>query len=98
MPATNAQNAKSAIFAESKMTPIRLKQVIHCLGATVRNDELQPISDPVLMLSLKAQDEQIYLLPLSEQGAARIWELISYWRQARDLLSEQESPKPTKLQ
>jgi hypothetical protein len=28
------------------MTPIQLKQVVDCMGATVRNDERQPISDP----------------------------------------------------
>ena len=65
------------------MTPIQLKQVVDCMGATVRNDELQPTSDPPLTLSLKAQDGQIYLLPLSERGAARLWEVISLWRQGQ---------------
>jgi hypothetical protein len=41
------------------MTPIVLTQVIDCLGATVRNDRLQPTSDPPLTLSLKAKDKQI---------------------------------------
>jgi len=48
------------------MTPIVLTQVIDCLGATVRNDRLQPTSDPPLTLSLKAKDKRIYVLPLSE--------------------------------
>ena len=65
------------------MTPILLKQVVDCMGATVRNDELQPTSDPPLTVSLKAQDGQIYLLPLSERGAARLWEVISFWRQGQ---------------
>jgi hypothetical protein len=64
------------------MTPITLKQVIDCMGATLRNDKVQPATDPPLTLSLKAQDGQIYLLPLSERGAERLWETISYWRQA----------------
>jgi hypothetical protein len=51
------------------MTPIVLTQVIDCLGATVRNDALQPPSDPPLTLSLKAKGKQIYVLPLSERGA-----------------------------
>jgi hypothetical protein len=68
------------------MTPITLKQVTDCMGATLRNDELQPTSDPVLMLSPKAQDEQIYIL--SERGAAWLWEAIPYWRQARGFVSE----------
>jgi hypothetical protein len=63
------------------MTPITLKEVIDCMGATLRNDQLQPTSDPVLTLSLKAPDGQIYLLPLSERGARRLWEAISYWKQ-----------------
>jgi hypothetical protein len=45
------------------------------MGATVRNDELQPISDPALTLSLKTQDEQMYILTLSERGAVRLWEV-----------------------
>jgi hypothetical protein len=65
------------------MTTIVLTQVIDCLGATVRNDRLQPTSDPPLMLSLKAQSGQIYVLPLSERGAARLWEVLSHWRQGR---------------
>jgi hypothetical protein len=65
------------------MTPITLKRVIDCLGATVRNDELQPASDPPLTLSLKAQDGEIYVLPLSELGAARLLEALSYWRQGQ---------------
>jgi hypothetical protein len=65
------------------MTPTVLIQVIDCLGATVRNDALQPTSDPPLTLSLKAKDKQIYVLPLSERGAVRLWEVLSDWRQTR---------------
>jgi hypothetical protein len=65
------------------MTPIVLTQVIDCLGAAVRNDKLQPTSDPPLTLSLKAKDKQIYVLPLSERGAVRLLEILSYWRQGR---------------
>jgi hypothetical protein len=65
------------------MTPIQLKQVVDCMGATVRNDDLQPASDPPLTLSLRAQDGQIYVLPLSERGAACVWEVISLWRQGQ---------------
>jgi hypothetical protein len=65
------------------MTPITLKQVNDCMGATLRNDELQPTTDPPLTLNLKDQDGQIYLLPLTERGAARLWEVLSYWHQGR---------------
>jgi hypothetical protein len=65
------------------MTPIQLKQVVDCMGATVRNDERQPTSDPPLTLSLRAQDGEVYVLPLSERGATRIWEVISLWRQGQ---------------
>jgi hypothetical protein len=65
------------------MTPITLKEVIDCMGATVRNDELQIPSDPPLMLSLKAKDKQIYILPLSERGAVRLLDVLSYWRQGQ---------------
>jgi hypothetical protein len=65
------------------MTPIVLTQVIDCLGATVRNDALQPPSDPPLTLSLKAKGKQIYVLPLSERGAVRLLEVLSSWRQGR---------------
>jgi hypothetical protein len=67
------------------MTAITLKRVIDCLGATVRNDELQPASDPPLTLSLKAQDGAIYVLPLSELGAVRLLEVLSYWHQGQRL-------------
>ena len=64
------------------MEPITLHQVVDCPGATIRNDALQPASDPILTLTLKAQDGQIYLLPLSERGAMGLWEVISSWRRA----------------
>jgi hypothetical protein len=57
------------------MTPIPLKQVIDCMGATIRNDEVQPTSDPPLTLSLRAQDGEIYVLPLSERGAVALGRL-----------------------
>jgi hypothetical protein len=56
------------------MTPIVLTQVIDCLGATVRNDRLQPTSDPPLTLSLKAKGKQIYVLPY------RSGELCGSWK------------------
>jgi hypothetical protein len=65
------------------MTPIQLKQVVDCMGAMVRNDECQPTSDPPLTLSLRAQDGEVYVLPLSERGAAGVWEVISLWRQGQ---------------
>jgi hypothetical protein len=37
------------------------------------------------MLSLKAQGGQIYVLPPSERGAARLLEVLSDWRQGRDV-------------
>jgi hypothetical protein len=80
------------------LEPITLKQVVDCFGAIVRNDELQPASDPILTLNLKAQDGQIYLVPLSERGAAELLVTILNWRQTRDYLSEQKSPGPTKRQ
>jgi hypothetical protein len=51
------------------MEPIILQQVVDCPGATIRNDALQPVSEPILTVTLKAQGGQLYLLPLSEQGA-----------------------------
>jgi hypothetical protein len=50
---------------------------------SLRNDQLQPTSDPPLTLSLRAQDGEVYVLPLSERGAARVWEVISLWRQGQ---------------
>jgi hypothetical protein len=55
------------------MTPIQLKQVVDCMGATVRNDELQPTNDPPLTLSLRARDGQIYLLPLFGARSRAPW-------------------------
>jgi hypothetical protein len=78
------------------MGPLILQRVVDCPGATIRNDRLQPASDPILTITLKAQDGQIYLLPLSERGAARLWAVISDWQRVRDLLSRQEPPEPTR--
>jgi hypothetical protein len=80
------------------MGPLILQPVVDCPGATIRNDALQPASDPILTLTLQSQDGQIYLLPLSEQGAARLLAVISDWRRARDLLSEQSPPEPARRQ
>jgi len=66
------------------MEPIILQQVVDCPGATIRNDALQPVSDPILTVTLKAQDGQLYLLPLSEQGARSLLEVISSWWRAPD--------------
>ncbi len=64
------------------MEPIILQQVVDCPGATIRNDALQPASEPILTVTLKAQNGQIYLLPLSEQGARSLFEVISSWWRA----------------
>jgi hypothetical protein len=66
------------------MEPIMLQQVVDCPGATIRNDALQPVSEPILTVTLKAQDGQLYLLPLSEQGAKSLLEVISSWWRAPD--------------
>lgn len=78
--------------------PILLPQIVSCGSGTVRNSALQPSTDPILQVTLQTQDGRIYLLPLSEKGCAQLWEVISNWRRARDFLSEQESPEPSKLQ
>jgi hypothetical protein len=62
------------------MEPIMLQQVVECPGATIRNNAIQPLTDPILIVTLKAQDGQIYLLPLSDRGAVGLWEVISSWR------------------
>jgi hypothetical protein len=80
------------------MEATRLAMVIDCSGGSIRNDALQPASDPILQLTLETQDGQCYLLPLSERGAARVFEVISNWRQSRDFLSELEPPEPAKRQ
>jgi hypothetical protein len=66
------------------MEPIILQQVVDCPGATIRNDALQPVTDPILTLTLKAQNGQLYLLPLSEEGARSLLQVISSWRRAPD--------------
>jgi hypothetical protein len=62
------------------MEPIMLQQVVDCPGATIRNDTIQPLTDPILTVTLKAKDGQIYLLPLSDRGAVSLLEVISSWR------------------
>jgi len=80
------------------MTAMLLPMMIDCSGSTLRNDELQPPTDPILTVCLKAQDGTYYLLPLSEAGIAKLFLVISDWRRVQDFLSEQEPPEPTKLQ
>jgi hypothetical protein len=36
------------------MEPIILQQVVDCPGATIRNDALQPVNEPILTVTLKA--------------------------------------------
>lgn len=80
------------------MTAITLPQIVECSGGSIANYAVQPATDPTLVVTMATQDGQIYLLPLSERGAAQLWEAISNWRQARDFLSEQEPPEPTTRQ
>ncbi len=80
------------------MTAILLPMMIDCSGSTLRNDELQPPTDPILTACLKAQDGTYYLLPLSEAGIVKLYQVISDWRRARDFLSELEPPEPAKRQ
>jgi hypothetical protein len=80
------------------MTPVLLPMIVNCTGSTLRNDDLQPPTDPILTACLVAQDGTYYLLPLSEAGIAKLFLVISDWRRARDFLSEREPPEPTKLQ
>ena len=80
------------------MTATKLPMMIDCSGGSIRNDALQPATDPILTVTLTAQDGTHYLLPLSEAGIAKLYQVISDWRRARDFLSELEPPEPTKRQ
>ena len=80
------------------MTATVLPMMVDCSGSTIRNDALQPLTDPILTVRLAPQDGTNYLLPLSELGTSRLFQLISDWRRARDFLSELQPPEPTKRQ
>ena len=64
------------------MTPIALKTVI-ASGQLFEITNLSHRAIHLVTLSLKAQGRQIYILPLSERGAAWLWEVLSDWRQTR---------------
>jgi hypothetical protein len=51
------------------MGPLILQPVVDCPGATIRNDALQPASDPTLTVTLQSQGGQIYLLPPFRAGS-----------------------------
>jgi len=80
------------------MTTINVPTIVDWLGTIQRNDEIQPPTDPILILKLKTQDGSQCFLPLSERGISRLWEAISEWRQVRNFLSTSEPPEPDKLQ
>jgi hypothetical protein len=80
------------------MTVTTLQTIVDCSGGSIRNDEIQPPTDPILVLTLEAQDGTVYLLPLSDRGAERLLQAISDSLQLQDSQSEQEPPEPTRLQ
>jgi hypothetical protein len=80
------------------MPATKLPTIVACPSAMIRNDQIQPPTDPILIVTLEAEDKSVYLLPLSEAGVSKLYQIVSDWRRGRDFLSEQEPPEPSKLQ
>ena len=80
------------------MTPIQLKQVVDCMGATVRNDQVQPTSDPPLTLQPESSRWRgVCFTTLGARSSPR-WEVISLWRQGQSFGdSEAFNREPTTL-
>jgi hypothetical protein len=93
--ARHAQNLDSNMgpaawgaFTRVRFTAGRPRRIVCRMGRT-----LAVLGSDGTGRALITQDGQIYVLPLSERGAARVWAVISDWRRARDLLSGQESQR-----
>jgi hypothetical protein len=69
-----------------------LPMVVDCSGGGLRNDEIQPPTDPILILTLKTQHGNYLRLPLSDRGVVRLWEAVAKWKQVQDFLSGSKPP------
>jgi len=80
------------------MTATKLPKMVACSGGSIRNDEIQPPTDPILILTLEAQDKSVYLLPLSDKVAESLLQVLASLPQLQDYLSELELPARPRLQ
>jgi hypothetical protein len=54
--------------------------------------------DAILTLTLKTEEGDRYLLPLSERAVTQLTEVITVWNRNRDFLAQEEFPTSTTLQ
>lgn len=50
---------------------------VFCIHRQPHDALLPDVATRLLTVTLQAQDAQIYVLPLSERGAGRLWAVIS---------------------
>jgi hypothetical protein len=75
----------------------KLPDMVACTGAVVVTSE-SGARDAILTLTLKTEEGDRYLLPLSERAVTQLTEVITVWNRNRDFLGQEEFPTPTTLQ
>jgi hypothetical protein len=75
----------------------KLPDMVACTGAVVVTSESWR-RDAILTLTLKTEEGDRYLLPLSERAVTQLTEVITVWTRNRHFLGQEQFPTPTTLQ
>jgi hypothetical protein len=75
---------------ERSMPVTKFPEMVACAGAVLASSESHV---PALTVTLKTEEGDRYMLPLSERAITQLSEVIKKWRRTRDFLDHQEVPE-----
>jgi hypothetical protein len=68
----------------------KLPAMAACAGAVLMSSDSRA-RDPTLTVTLKTEEGDRYMLPLSERAIAQLSEVLTKWRRMRDFVDHQEA-------
>ena len=74
------------------MPVTKFPEMVTCAGAVLASSESR-LRNPTLTVTLKTEEGDRYMLPLSERAITQLSEVITGWRRTRDFLDHQEVPE-----
>jgi hypothetical protein len=75
------------------MAVAKLPLAVACIGAVMCDADTAAV-ERTLTVTLKTEEGDRYLLPLSEQALRQLLEVVSAWRRAEDFADQPEIAPP----
>jgi hypothetical protein len=79
------------------MPVTKLPDMVACTGAVLASADAE-LRDALLTVTLKTEQGDRYMLPLSERAITQMLEIISEWDRTTDFLGQEEDPELITLQ